>query len=197
MIRIRSENINTKEYWNEVWYKGREMPAIYIKRWQVVLSYIKDKSKKIIDVGCGAGWLLSYLREHGCKDLTGTDFSEMAVKRCKELGFNAFVSDCQDMKEIPDNAYDIVICTEVLEHVENPERCFCELYRIARESMIISVPYKNQITSFEHIWSLTFTDLLCWFENIPGIDNKEIDIDLKRRGGILFACFKWRERWSA
>lgn len=192
MIRIRSSNINTKKYWDKTWNKGRKMPSIYIKRWQVVSSYINDKDKKIIDVGCGVGWLLAYLREQGYKNLTGTDFSGEAVEQCKKLGFNAFVSDCQDMREIQDHTYDTVICTETLEHIENPERCFQELYRIARESMIISIPYKNQITSPEHIWSFSFSDILQWFEKIPNVDNMEVHIVLKRLGGLLFAYFNWR-----
>ena len=42
------------------------------------------------------------------------------------------VADIQDMKHVPDNAFDSILCTQVLEHVKNPFLAIGELYRVLR-----------------------------------------------------------------
>lgn len=47
-----------------------------------------------------------------------------------------------DIYELAEKSYDIVICTEVLEHLENPEKAICSLCNAATRYVIITVPHE-------------------------------------------------------
>jgi 2-polyprenyl-3-methyl-5-hydroxy-6-metoxy-1,4-benzoquinol methylase len=96
----------------------------------------------ILDAGCGEGFTLNRLREKGIgKKWEGLEYSKMAI----ELGKKAY----PDIKiiqgsvyELPykDNAFDLVLCTEVLEHLEKPQDALKELVRVSKKYLVISVP---------------------------------------------------------
>jgi ubiquinone/menaquinone biosynthesis C-methylase UbiE len=47
--------------------------------------------------------------------------------------------------QFPDRSFDLVLCTEVLEHLTEPERAARELMRVARRRLVIGVPYKQDL----------------------------------------------------
>ena len=54
------------------------------------------------------------------------------------------VADCQDMSDIPDHSYDIVLCCSVLEHVVDPAKVLAEIHRVVKPDpvgfIILSMP---------------------------------------------------------
>ena len=65
------------------------------------------------------------------------------------LSSSDYIADlCQNNKEIiPDNFFDIIICTEVLEHTNNPFLAVKELYRMVKTggSVVVSTPFNFRI----------------------------------------------------
>lgn len=98
--------------------------------------------KTILDVGCGEGFTLNRFRKSDIgKDLMGVDTSETAI----ELGRKQFPH--LNLKKgsayklpFKDNTFDLVLCLEVLEHLENPEKALIELTRVSKKYCVISVP---------------------------------------------------------
>jgi len=80
--------------------------------------------KRILDVGCGDGRLLSLLEEFGDPDwtLAGLEFDEAAVARCRALGFEAFALRVEDFAALPEQQanYDAVVMLQLIEHVDDP-----------------------------------------------------------------------------
>jgi 2-polyprenyl-3-methyl-5-hydroxy-6-metoxy-1,4-benzoquinol methylase len=82
--------------------------------------------RRIIDVGCGTGHLLRVLVESlpvPPQHVVGVDRSTAGIRRARELLPNAQWIAC-DLHRIPRSGarYDLVLCTEVLEHVSMPRR---------------------------------------------------------------------------
>ena len=98
--------------------------------------------KTILDVGCGEGFTLAKIRKANIgKHLEGVDFLDRAIELGKQT--HPYLSLKQgNIYKLPykDNSFDAVICTEVLEHLEQPEKALKELYRVTRKYCIISVP---------------------------------------------------------
>ena len=76
--------------------------------------------KRILDVGCGEGRVLSLLRKYGPAEweLMGVDFDRKAVERCRKRGFQAEVKRIEDFR--PHEKFDVVIMFQLIEHVEDP-----------------------------------------------------------------------------
>jgi ubiquinone/menaquinone biosynthesis C-methylase UbiE len=102
----------------------------------------KLKVNTVLDAGCGEGFTLDFLRKRKIgRKYTGIDFLDKAVKIGKKVHPNVNLQQAS-IYEIPfkDNSFDLVLCTEVLEHLENPKDALKELFRVSREYVLLSVP---------------------------------------------------------
>lgn len=110
---------------------------------KVLLDEVKKiNPETILDAGCGEGFTLHRLKKAGIgKSLDGFDYLDTAIK----IG-NGLYPDLKleqgDIYNIQakDNSYDVVICSEVLEHLERPEEALKELIRVSKKHLILSVP---------------------------------------------------------
>ena len=99
----------------------------------------------IHEVGCGEGhWVMQWAAAG--RTVRGTDFSgqviEMARRNAAERGLDPGlfgVRSIHDVEPGRDSA-DLVVCCEVMEHVDDPERAFAALTRIVDRELIVSVP---------------------------------------------------------
>jgi len=100
------------------------------------------RAVSILDVGCGEGFTLKKLEEKKIgKKNEGIDYSSDAIKIGRKIypELNLSKGDVYDLK-YPDNSFDLVICTEVLEHLENPAKAVAEMRRVTSKYIIFSVP---------------------------------------------------------
>lgn len=95
-----------------------------------------------LDVGCGdgqtAGDWLTGLTSH----YVGVDISQNAIRRACARGLNVTaIKDASDLP-FPDGTFDFVLCTEVLEHLFQPQLTAAEILRVLRPGamMIATVP---------------------------------------------------------
>ena len=100
------------------------------------------KPQGILDVGCGEGFTLIKLKQAKIgQTYEGIDYSSDALKLGKKLYPKLNIKK-GDIYHLPykNNALDMIICTEVLEHLEYPEKALREIMRVAKKHMVISVP---------------------------------------------------------
>ena len=97
---------------------------------------------KILEVGCASGAFLKELREKGYSDLWGVDVSEAAIRLCHERGLsNARLEDAAATTFV-DESFDVVISSDVLEHIENDKQALHEWQRVLKPQgkLILFVP---------------------------------------------------------
>lgn len=116
----------------------------FVKRFNSALTKTLQElsPSSILDAGCGEGFTLNKFFEEGIgKNLEGVDFSKEAI----ELGKKHFPflklkeGDIYDLPYKKDS-FDVVICTEVLEHLENPKKAISEVLRVSKRYVVFSVP---------------------------------------------------------
>lgn len=93
--------------------------------------------KSVLDAGCGEGIISQYILSQFNFNMCGIDLSgDMLHKSSKILPVV-----CASAHKLPfkDKTFDLVICLEVLEHIDMPEKGLLELARVG-EYAIISVP---------------------------------------------------------
>lgn len=112
---------------------------------QVVRLVEHARPKTVMDVGCGEGYTLAALRDAGIDaDLSGIDLSETAVAKARSrLGPEVKVR-VHDARLAAEHAekFDLVMMTEVLEHLEQPEQMLGVLADLTNQWVILSVPWE-------------------------------------------------------
>lgn len=102
----------------------------------------------LVDVGCGDGYLLySLAQKHKHAKLYGLDLTQKRIMTTKKHVPSAYLL-CSDIQLLPfsDNSFDIVICSEVLEHLPDYKKTLNELFRITKNRLIITVPNEQPLT---------------------------------------------------
>ena len=98
--------------------------------------------KTVLDAGCGEGFSLNklMLNKIGIK-IEGVEQSKEAIELGKKLFPKAKIK-LGDIYNLPykTNSFDLVVSTEVLEHMEDPQKALLEIIRVSKKYIILSVP---------------------------------------------------------
>jgi len=129
-----------------------------------ILELLPDGAHRILDAGCGNGFIAGHLMELGY-DIIGIDVSQdgidIARKAYPDCCFEVF-SVYDDLTEITEKV-DVVISSEVIEHLYYPKRFVNNIYTILLPggSFILTTPYhgylKNFALSIINQWDKHFT----------------------------------------
>ncbi len=116
----------------------------------------------VLDVGCGAGYFLYLIREkyrqHGFTPLTvGVEISAFQlsymVRRMQKEGVSDAVAVHGNGEFLPfaDESFDLLTCSEVLEHIRNPVRALTEMRRVLRPggTLLLSTPSMRAIKGWD------------------------------------------------
>lgn len=98
--------------------------------------------ESVLDVGCGEGFTLDRLhKEKIGKSYEGIEYEETAVELAKKM-YPKLTFKQGDIYKLPykSNSFDLVVCTEVLEHLEDPKKAYRELLRVSKKYVLLSVP---------------------------------------------------------
>ena len=80
-----------------------------------------SKESPILELGCGRGYMLEYLREHGFSNLKGIDISEEQISISSKKGFNVEIADAIEFLEKNKNQFKIIIALDFVEHFYREE----------------------------------------------------------------------------
>ncbi|OGH42867.1 MAG: hypothetical protein A3B53_02360 [Candidatus Levybacteria bacterium RIFCSPLOWO2_01_FULL_42_15] len=96
----------------------------------------------LLDVGCGEGFTLAKFAEKKIGNtFEGIDYSKDALSIGKKTFPNLTLQHAS-IYDLPyqSSSFDLVICTEVLEHLKNPHQALKEVLRVSKQYILLSVP---------------------------------------------------------
>jgi len=98
------------------------------------------KGASVLDLGCGDGSLLRYLKETRAVRGYGVEISDMDIVSCIANGVNVIQNDLEaGLSDFEDNAFDFVILSQTLQATRHTEPLIQEMLRVGREG-IVSFP---------------------------------------------------------
>lgn len=116
--------------------------ARYTRTYAIMKTLAHFKFTSLLDVGGAEGYTAYVIKQLFGVRAEHSEISDEACKRAREI-FN-LKSTQADIHNLPfkDNEFDVVLCSETLEHVSNLERAIKELLRITNKALIITVPHE-------------------------------------------------------
>lgn len=127
---------------------------------------LKNRPKKILDAGCGEGFIVEKLRsENGGIEVIGLDIEKDALKFAQNLNPGIkFIEGSVYELPFDDDSFDVVILSEVLEHLQSPRKALKEINRVTNSYCVVSVP-NEPVFRLGNVARLTY---LSDFGNGPG-----------------------------
>ena len=160
--------IKSKEYGFEYWDGDRRYGYggyKYDGRWEVVAKelineYNLKDGAKILDVGCGKGFLLYELKKLlPNSEVVGFDISQYSINKAKEeIKDNLFIHNASDIYPFGDKEFDLVISITTLHNLKiyNLKTALQEIERVGKNKYIVVEGYRDEKELFNlECWALT------------------------------------------
>ena len=105
-----------------------------------IIADLIETNMRVLDVGCGDGTLMEFLKNNKKIDIRGIEISKNNVQQCIGKGLTVIEGDAEkDLSQFPDGSFDFVILSQTLQAFLNPEKVISELLRVGKKA-IVTIP---------------------------------------------------------
>ena len=109
------------------------------QEFKIIANNIENNTR-VLDVGCGDGVLIEYLKQEKNIDVRGLEISKDKVQTCISKGLTVIEGNAEiDLKQFPNNSFDYVVLSQTLQAFLNPEIVINELLRVGKRA-IVTIP---------------------------------------------------------
>jgi len=105
-----------------------------------IISELIENNTRVLDVGCGDGTLMKYLKDAKNIDTRGLEISKNNVQNCISKGLSIIEGNAEkDLHQFPNLSFDYVVLSQTLQAFYNPEKVIDDLLRVANKA-IVTIP---------------------------------------------------------
>ena len=105
-----------------------------------IIADLIETNTRVLDVGCGDGTLMEFLKDNKKIDIRGIEILKNNVQQCIGKGLTVIEGDAEkDLSQFPDGSFDFVILSQTLQAFLNPEKVISELLRVGKKA-IVTIP---------------------------------------------------------
>lgn len=164
----------------------------------IIQNWIAPGSR-VLDLGCGDGSLLEFLKTNKGVSETGLEINEANIAACLAKGVNVIEQDMnKSLKNFKDKSFDTVLLTQTLQAVSYPDVIIDEMLRIGKNCIVTFpnfgnwrsrlylftkgrmpvsnfMPYEWYNTPNIHFCTVRDFDVLCKEKNIKVITRTVVD----------------------
>ncbi len=117
--------------------------------YRLVWHNLEFEKKKILDFGSGFGVTANHLAKSN--DVTAVEPNEeMLEHRICENAYKQMVGSIDALRELPDENFDVILCHNVLEYVENRAEIIAEFHRLLKKGGVLSIVKHNKDGKIMH-----------------------------------------------
>ena len=135
-----------RAFYEAFWADPPEGPPWAWEQRRALLLDEVEAGERVLDLGCGAGAFLTALREAGA-DPVGVEIAEAAAERARATGVEVRLLEPDGSLPFGHGAFDLVWCSEVLEHVPDALALLHETRRVLKPGgrLLLTVPYHGRL----------------------------------------------------
>jgi len=135
-------------------YKLDYPDSRYYFVWTVIVDRVRRLgAKRVLEIGCGPGQLARFLMDQGVESYVGLDFSATALDLARQNapGATFVLDDARTSDVYRKQSYDLLICTEVLEHIQADLEVLSNFPRgVPCICSVPSFPYRSHVRHFRN-----------------------------------------------
>jgi SAM-dependent methyltransferase len=138
LLELQTHELEERHWW----YRGRRRIIAELMRRLELPADVE-----ILDAGCGSGRNMVDLARLGT--VTGIEIADLSYARALERGVGEVVRGSITELPLPDARFQVAVCLDVIEHIEDDLRALRELYRVVRPggTLLVTVP------AYQWLWS--------------------------------------------
>ena len=123
---------------------GQLIEAEHLARYWWAAALVSGK--RVLDAGCGTAYGTEILARAGAAEVLGVDLDPGVVEAARPSALENVTLEVADVRALPfeDGSFELAVCFEVIEHVEEPERVLDELRRVVRRDGLLLVSSPNR-----------------------------------------------------
>ena len=160
-----------------------------------IIASLVPAGSRVLDLGCGTGELLAYLRERrGCSGY-GIEIADSHVRECVQRGVNVVQLNLEEgLALFEDRSFDVVLQLQTLQHLKNTEKMLRETARVGRIG-IVSFPnfahWPNRLAVLRGRMPVTKTLPYEWYDtpNIRVGTHADFEVLARRNGLAILDSF--------
>src|SRR5210317_1027605 len=105
-----------------------------------IIADLIENNSRVIDVGCGDGVLMDFLKRNKNIDVRGLELSKEKVQKCISKGLTVIEGNAEsDLQQFPNHSFDYAVLSQTLQAFLNPEIVINELLRVGKKA-IVTIP---------------------------------------------------------
>ena len=109
------------------------------KEFQIIAELIENNTK-VLDVGCGDGTLMKYLKDQKNIDTRGLEISKDKIQTCISKGLAVIEGNAEkDLKQFPNSSFNYAVLSQTLQAFYDPEKVIDDLLNVA-DKAIVTIP---------------------------------------------------------
>lgn len=128
----------------------------YARFYGILRTINRCRFDSFLDVGGSEGYCAAFIKRFfRTQHVVSSDLSKQACQRARTIyGLETKVADIHDLP-FNDKSFDLVLCSETIEHVSDPKRALYELKRVAGRYLIVTTPNEKTASHLSRINNLS------------------------------------------
>ena len=116
------------------------MKNLKMKKEFRVIADLLPNNTRVLDVGCGDGSLMHFLKIEKKIEVRGLELNQANVQQCIHKGLSVIQGNAEtELHQFPNQSFDFVVLSQTLQAFYDPEKVLKDLLRVGK-SVVISIP---------------------------------------------------------
>ncbi len=133
---------------------GDSLREIYGRRDYAIIGELIEPGTRVLDLGCGEGELLAWLKEHKNVNARGVEMTVNRVQKAIGRGVSVYQGDLESaLADYPEKVFDYVILSQTLQETRDPLRVLRGMLRSSRRAIVAGPKFGHSTVRLAHLWN--------------------------------------------